>query len=47
MVRNAFRDRQKSDYETFIEFSKIEVDSMFEDMKLFVSEIELHIKSHL
>ena len=43
MIRNAFKDRQKSDYETYVIFTKEEVADMFEDMKVFVSEIENHI----
>jgi len=40
MIRDAFRDRQKSDYETFVEFSNEQVVEMFEDMQLFIAEIE-------
>jgi len=40
MIRNAFRDRQKSDYETNVEFSQEQVEEMFLDMKNFISEIE-------
>jgi uncharacterized protein (UPF0332 family) len=43
MVRDAYKERQKGDYEVFVEFSKEEVDIMFQDLKIFVSEIEQYI----
>ncbi|GEM_PF-3453174 len=40
MIRDAFRDRQKSDYETIVNFSKEQATEMFEDMKIFIFKIE-------
>ena len=45
MIRNAFKDRQKSDYETNVEFLPEQVDSMLSDMKFFISEIESFVKN--
>jgi len=43
MLRDAFKDRQKGDYEVYVQFTKEEVDEMFADLKLFVIEIENHL----
>lgn len=40
ILRNAFQNRTKGDYDAFVEFTKEEVDVMLEDMKLFVDRIE-------
>jgi len=40
IVRDAFKERQKSDYEVNVEFTKLQVDEMFENLKEFVNEIE-------
>jgi len=42
-IRNIFEKRQKGDYEPFIEFSEIEVLTMYENMKNFISAIEKFI----
>lgn len=47
MIRDAFRERQKGDYEVYIQFSKEEVEQLFEDMKVFVTEIENHVLNDL
>lgn len=43
ILRNAFQNRTKSDYDAFIEFALPEVETMLEEMKLFVHEIELFL----
>jgi uncharacterized protein (UPF0332 family) len=40
IVRDAFKERQKGDYEVYVEFTKIQVDEMFENLKDFIKEIE-------
>ena len=45
MLRDAFKERQKGDYEIFVQFTKEEVDEMFADMKIFVAEIENHLEN--
>jgi uncharacterized protein (UPF0332 family) len=43
ILRNAFQNRTKGDYDAFIEFTLPEVETMLEEMKLFVREIERFI----
>ena len=43
IVNDAFENRSDSDYGVFIEFSKKDVATMLEDMKLFIDELEKHI----
>ena len=40
MIKNAFRYRQKSDYEVHVEYSENEINEMFENMKTFITELE-------
>jgi uncharacterized protein (UPF0332 family) len=40
ILRNAFQNRTKGDYDAFVEFSLSEVEAMIDDMKLFISDIE-------
>ncbi len=40
ILRNAFQNRTKGDYDAFVEFSKPEVNEMLEDLKQFISSIE-------
>jgi len=40
ILREAYEYRQQGDYATFVEFSKEEVMAKFQDMQLFVAEIE-------
>jgi uncharacterized protein (UPF0332 family) len=44
MIRNAFQNRRKGDYDAFVNFSIEEVESMLEDMIQFVDEIRKQIK---
>lgn len=39
MINKAFNRRTKSDYDTFINYEKVEIEEMFEEMKLFVAGI--------
>jgi len=39
ILRNAFQNRTKGDYDAFVDFTKIEVDSMLVEMKEFISEV--------
>lgn len=41
ILRNAFQNRTKGDYDAFVEFTLPEVEMMLEEMKLLVHEIEL------
>jgi uncharacterized protein (UPF0332 family) len=40
ILRNAFQNRTKGDYDAFVEFSLSEVELMIDDMKLFIKDIE-------
>lgn len=40
MLRNAFQNRTKGDYDAFVEFSKSEVEEMISDMKAFIDKVE-------
>jgi uncharacterized protein (UPF0332 family) len=40
ILRNAFQNRTKGDYDAFINFTVTEVDLLLEDMKLFITDIE-------
>lgn len=40
ILRNAFQNRTKSDYDAYIQFEKNEVETMLEEMKDFISAIE-------
>lgn len=40
MIKDAFRNRQKSDYETYVEFSNDAVNEMFDNMKSFIAALE-------
>jgi uncharacterized protein (UPF0332 family) len=41
ILRNAFQNRTKGDYDAFIEFSTEEVEIMLDEMILFIKEIEI------
>jgi uncharacterized protein (UPF0332 family) len=43
MIKDAFRNRQKSDYETYVEFLPEAVNEMFESMKIFIDDLEILI----
>lgn len=40
ILRNAYQNRTKGDYDAFISFSKIEVESMLSEMSDFIDEIK-------
>jgi uncharacterized protein (UPF0332 family) len=40
ILRNAFQNRTKGDYDAFINFTIPEVELLLEDMKLFINDIE-------
>jgi uncharacterized protein (UPF0332 family) len=40
IYKNSFRYRQKGDYDDFVTFKKEDVEKQYQDMMLFVSEIE-------
>ena len=40
ILRNAFQNRTKGDYDAFVEFPQQEVDEMLKEMKQFIIEIE-------
>jgi uncharacterized protein (UPF0332 family) len=42
-IRNIFEKRQKGDYEPFIEFTELEVLTMYENMRNFINAIEKFI----
>ena len=43
MLRNAYKNRRKGDYETYIEFNIEDVKLMFTEMKEFIEEIDRFI----
>jgi uncharacterized protein (UPF0332 family) len=43
-LRNAYQNRRKGDYDAFVDFTLDEVETMLQDMKDFVNEIENYIK---
>ena len=43
ILRNAFKNRRKGDYETYIEFNLEDVQLMFSEMKEFIREIDRFI----
>lgn len=44
ILRNAFRNRTKSDYDAFVHFSNSEVHQMLEEMTLFIQQIKNQLK---
>ncbi len=40
ILRNAFQNRTKGDYDVFVNFDRIEVEIMLDEMSVFVEEIE-------
>jgi len=40
ILRNAYQNRTKGDYDAFVNFSKNEVESMLEEMSDFIAEIK-------
>jgi uncharacterized protein (UPF0332 family) len=40
ILRNAFQNRTKGDYDAFVDFSVIEVELMLDEMVLFIDEIK-------
>jgi len=40
ILRNAYQNRTKGDYDAFVSFSKIEVESMLSEMTVFIKEIK-------
>jgi uncharacterized protein (UPF0332 family) len=44
MVRNAFQNRRKGDYDAFVVFSTDEVESMLHDLIEFIDEIKRLVK---
>ncbi|MBU0766056.1 MAG: HEPN domain-containing protein [Bacteroidetes bacterium] len=43
IIKNAFRNRNKGDYETEVVFNKEQVDAMISDMKEFIGVMELYL----
>lgn len=43
ILRNAFQNRTKGDYDAFVEFSSTEVKEMIDEMKAFILKIEQEI----
>lgn len=43
MIKNAFRNRNKGDYETNATFAKEQVEAMIKDMKEFIQVIEIFL----
>lgn len=39
ILRNAFHSRTKGDYDAFVEFSQMEIETMLSEMELFIAEI--------
>jgi len=44
IVNKAFNRRTKGDYDTYVEFDKVIVEEMFEEMKEFIVEIKRFLK---
>jgi len=44
ILRNAFQNRTKGDYDAFISFSKTEVEFMLDEMVIFIEEIKNTLK---
>jgi len=40
MMKDAFKERQKSDYEILVSYTKEQVIEMLLDMKAFITEVE-------
>lgn len=40
ILRNAYQNRTKGDYDAFVSFSRIEVESMLNEMAYFIDEIK-------
>ena len=40
ILRNAFQNRTKGDYDAYVRFEKEEVDLMFQEMNLFITRVE-------
>jgi uncharacterized protein (UPF0332 family) len=43
IINDAYENRSDSDYGLFIEFSKEEVEEMFNEMKMFIAEIKRYL----
>ncbi len=46
ILRDAYHNRTDSDYAPFTSFSESEVFDMHRDMKIFITELEIFIRSH-
>jgi len=44
ILRNAYQNRTKGDYDAFVSFSKVEVESMLSEMSVFIAEINRLLK---
>lgn len=44
IIRKAFKSRSDGDYGDFVTFEKLEVETMFEEMKDFIAAIEKYIQ---
>jgi uncharacterized protein (UPF0332 family) len=44
ILRNAYQNRRKGDYDAFMDFTTDEVETMIKDMQDFISEIQKYIK---
>ena len=40
ILRNAFQCRTKGDYDAFVEFSRMEIETMLTEMEIFIAEIK-------
>lgn len=40
ILRNAYQNRTKGDYDAFISFTKVEVELMLSEMTLFIEEVK-------
>lgn len=45
ILRNAYQNRTKGDYDAFVNFSKVEVESMLYEMTDFIEEIKRLIEN--
>jgi uncharacterized protein (UPF0332 family) len=46
ILKDCYEYRKKADYDSFVEFEKVDVEVLFDEMKKFISAIKLFIEIH-
>ena len=46
ILKDSYEYRKKADYDSFVEFEKIDVEVLFDEMKKFISAIKIFIEKN-